>query len=173
MNPSCNACAPRTQSCLPVESGSTSISQHAATMPLPRRYASHRCPPLMLQSPVSCSEDAHRITERVVGRCHTECQSSAEAKGGARESSFLVCLNEPMANASCEDNDHPSGLLGWVDSLQLNWRIIQIGSYDWRARRDSNPRPNAPQAFALSMLCNEPGMREPWRFNFISVVVVP
>ena len=25
-----------------------------------------------------------------------------------------------------------------------------------RARRDSNPRPNAPQAFALSMLCNEP-----------------
>ncbi len=38
-----------------------------------------------------------------------------------------------------------------------------------RARRDSNPRPNAPQAFALSMLCNEPHDLEKFAFNVVSV----
>ncbi len=34
--------------------------------------------------------------------------------------------------------------------------ITENHNENGRARRDSNPRPNAPQAFALSMLCNEP-----------------
>ncbi len=47
--------------------------------------------------------------------------------------------------------------------------ITEFNNEEKRARRDSNPRPNAPQAFALSMLCNEPHDLEKFAFNVVSV----
>ena len=39
---------------------------------------------------------------------------------------------------------------------EFHKNLTENNKIEERARRDSNPRPNAPQAFALSKLCNEP-----------------
>ena len=47
------------------------------------------------------------------------------------------------------------GAVKWDLKLQWKWTEVNSNPQQKRTRGDSNPRPSAPEALALSMLCNE------------------